>query len=345
MKILIAGYYGFGNLGDELILSSVLSQLKARYPGSMMTVLSANPPQTEDIHSVKAVPRWSPFSAIRQLWANDCFILGGGGLIQNRTSHRSLIYYMGLILLARVMDCPVILYAMGVEHLEGRFARWLVKMALDSDNVKITVRDDASKHILLGLGLPESHVFVTADPVFARFASAPAKERYSFQPYSILLIPRFPCPPTGRRVFSLISHILREEKGLSVQGLLFQPKAEQPYLANFNGASILSEEDFIWGLSFEQMASEVGKFDWVVSARFHGCVLAALAGRPFIGVGDPEKVGRLCDALKMPFLPWNADDATIRAVMEKAIRKSLSVETGALQHWRDASLRTASFLG
>jgi polysaccharide pyruvyl transferase WcaK-like protein len=271
--------------------------------------------------------------------------LGGGGLIQNHTSHRSLLYYMGLIFLSRVSDCPVILYAMGVEQLQGRFARTLVKWALDSQNVKITVRDDASKNILLQLGLADSHVFVTADPVFARFATAPAKERYALQPYSILLIPRFPCPPAGRRVFSLISHILREEKGLSVHGLLFQPKTEQPYLSTFNGAAILSEEDFIWGLTFEQMASEVGKFDWVVSARFHGCVLAALAGRPFVGVGDPEKVGRLCDALKMPFIPWSADDATIRAVMEKASRKSLPVEADALQRWRDASLRTASFLG
>ena len=345
MKILIAGYYGFGNLGDELILSSVLAQLKGRYPGATMTVLSANPPQTEDIHRVKAVPRWSPLSVIRQLWRNDCFILGGGGLIQNQTSHRSLLYYMGLIFLARMMDCPVILYAMGVERLSGRFARSLVKWALSSQNVKITVRDEASKNILLQLGLPDSHVFVTADPVFARFAATASKERYAFQPYSILLIPRFPCPPSGRRVFALVSHILREEKGLAVHGLLFQPKTEQPYLHSFNGAAILSEEDFIWGLTFEQMASEVGKFDWVVSARFHGCVLAALAGRPFVGVGDPEKVGRLCDALKMPFLPWDADDATIRSVMEKAIRKSLPVEVDALQRWHDASLRTASFLG
>jgi polysaccharide pyruvyl transferase CsaB len=345
MKILIAGYYGFGNLGDELILSSVLAQLKARYPGSAMTVLSANPAQTADIHQVKAVPRWSPFAMIRQLWANDCFILGGGGLIQNQTSHRSLLYYMGLIWIARALDCPVILYAMGVERLHGRFARWFVKMSLSSENVKITVRDEASKKILTHLGLPEAHVFVTADPVFARFNPTAPKERYAFQPYSILLIPRFPCPPEGRRIFSLISHILREEKGLAVQGLLFQPKSEQPYLNNFNGANILSQEDFIWGLNFEQMASEVGKFDWVVSARFHGCVLAALAGRPFIGVGDPEKVGRLCDALKMPFLPWNTDDATTRAVIEKAIRKSLPVETDALQRWHEASLRTASFLG
>jgi polysaccharide pyruvyl transferase WcaK-like protein len=252
---------------------------------------------------------------------------------------------MGLIVLARAMDCPVILYALGVERLRGTFARALVKLALSSHNVKITVRDEASKQTLTQLGLPEAHIFVTADPVFARFAPAAPKERYAFQPYSVLLIPRFPCPPSGQRLFSVVSHVLREEKGLAVQGLLFQPKTEQAFLDNFNGATILSQEDFIWGLTFEQMAVEVGKFDWVVSARFHGCVLAALAGRPFIGVGDMEKVGRLCEALKMPYLPWNSDDATIRSVVEKAIRKTLPIETDALQRWRDASLRTANFLG
>jgi polysaccharide pyruvyl transferase CsaB len=344
MRILIAGYYGFGNLGDELILSSILSQLRGRYSNPEVTVLSANPSETETYHRIHAVSRWNVFSVLAALWRHDFLILGGGGLLQNKTSDRSLIYYLSLIAFARVMQCPVVLFAMGVESIEGSFLRSVTRFLLNGSDVKITVRDEVSKQILVEIGVPAPSIHITADPVFTHASSGVRRERYGFQGASALLIPRFPCPASGRRLFAIAGRILREEKKMKVSGLLFQPQAELPHLQKFNGEMILSDQDFLTGFSLDETAAEVGKYDWILSARFHGLVLAALAGRPFIGVGDPNKVGRLCRTMKMPFLKWDASEEEIKAAIEKIALKSVDARTVFVEQLGISALQTADYL-
>lgn len=146
-------------------------------------------------------------------------------------------------------------------------------------------------------------------------------------------------------MFAVIARILREEKKMQVSGLLFQPKTELAYLQSYNGEPILSEDDFLGEVPLEEIAQRVARFDWVVSARFHGLVLAALAGRPFIGVGDPHKVGRLCDTLKMPFLPWGSTEAAIHAAIEKLALKTASASTAQVDRLRAAASHTANHFG
>jgi polysaccharide pyruvyl transferase WcaK-like protein len=280
-----------------------------------------------------------------QIWKNDFMILGGGGLLQNKTSPRSLLYYLGLVGLARILQSPVVLYAMGVETINGKFSQWLTKMILTSPSVTITVRDAASKEILMGLGVPVASIHLTADPVFSRRPQQVPRERYAMTSTgSALLIPRFPCPPAGRTLFAIPARILRDEKKMKVKGLLFEPKTELPFLQQYSGHPILSEDDFFPGLSLDDMTQRVGEFDWIVSARFHGLVLAALAGKPFIGVGDPHKVGRICDFLKMPFLPWDADEVAIERAIETIARKNTPVPSHMVEQLCEAALQTANHL-
>src|SRR5438105_835314 len=126
MNILIAGYYGFGNVGDELILSSILMEIGKRYPSSRITVLSADPERTHRFHGVSSVRRWSPLAVVRAIWKADVLVVGGGGLLQDQTSSRSLAYYLGLVALARLLVCPVVFYALGVESVGWSFWRPVV---------------------------------------------------------------------------------------------------------------------------------------------------------------------------------------------------------------------------
>ena len=342
MKILIAGYYGFGNLGDELILSAVISHLNGRYKAPEITVLSVDPADTIRTHQVRAISRWNLWNVFKEIWRNDFLVLGGGGLLQNKTSQRSLLYYLGLVAMARAVHCPVVLYAMGVETLEGGWARKLTWFLLSGPRVIITVRDEASKQILSEIGVPPKRVHVTADPVFTRTPSSGPRERYAGGAATALLIPRFPCPPQGRTMFAILARILRDEKKMQVSGALFQPILEMAHLKSYTGEQILPEGDFALDFSIDDMVERVAAHDWVISARFHGLVLAALAGRPFIGIGDPHKVGRLCDMLKMPFLPWGSSENAIQAAVHKLALKTLASPAVQIERLRDAALQTAN---
>ncbi|TAK34321.1 MAG: glycosyltransferase [Chloroflexota bacterium] len=82
-KVLIAGYHGFGNTGDETILTAMLQSLRASEPTLELVVVSGSPEMTAARHSVRSV-LWTDLPAIVAA-AEECdlVILGGGGIFQN----------------------------------------------------------------------------------------------------------------------------------------------------------------------------------------------------------------------------------------------------------------------
>src|SRR2546428_345423 len=55
MRIVVSGYYGFGNGGDEAVLEAIVGALRARLPQAQLVVLSAAPDQTRLLHGVAGV--------------------------------------------------------------------------------------------------------------------------------------------------------------------------------------------------------------------------------------------------------------------------------------------------
>ena len=243
----------------------------------------------------------------------DLFVLGGGGLLQDKTSSRSLVYYLALIAAARLSLCEVVLYALGVESITNRFWCWALPFILAGRRVTLSVRDSESKEILESIGVKSKPIHVTGDPVFLHELKAPAAVVLPNRTPSALIIPRFPSAPGGRLLYRRIASVLSREYGLRVQWLLFQFPVEWKYIS-----SLVPEESVLWfdihssKEALENLVQTVAQFDYVVSARFHGLVLASLAGRPFMGVGDVNKVGRLCHRMDMPFLDWGAGEREIQ---------------------------------
>ena len=138
-KIVVSGYYGSKNAGDEAMLAAMIEVLSELDPKLHITVISADPADTERRHGVKAIP-WLGIGAI---WAAirdaDLVISGDGSLLQNVTSGRSLYYYLSVIFLARLLSKPVMLYAQGIGPVCGSFPRWLMT-AVSQKVSRITVR-------------------------------------------------------------------------------------------------------------------------------------------------------------------------------------------------------------
>lgn len=172
MKIVISGYYGFGNAGDEAILEAMVRDLRALAPGARLVVLSADPAATAARCGVEAVPRMHLPSVLGALRGADLFISGGGSLLQDATSWRSVPYYAGLMRLARWMGVPVFVYAQGIGPLRRSWLRRLAARALNGA-AEVTVRDRLSYEMLLELGVDPAAVTITADPVFALAPGVP----------------------------------------------------------------------------------------------------------------------------------------------------------------------------
>lgn len=166
-QITVSGYYGCGNAGDEAVLAGIRASFERVAPGRVRLVaLSQNPVETTCLHSIPASYRMSVASLQATLEKTDLLLSGGGSLLQDTTSVRSLLYYLFVCRQARHNHVPYMFYAQGLGPLHRSMSRFLVKRVANHA-AGITVRDQASAELLAEIGVTVPPIEVTADPAFA----------------------------------------------------------------------------------------------------------------------------------------------------------------------------------
>ncbi|MFW6274022.1 MAG: polysaccharide pyruvyl transferase CsaB [Halanaerobium sp.] len=166
-KIVISGYYGFENLGDEAVLAGIISLLKKKNKKLKLTVLSASPEETAERYGVNAVSRNSLIQISHAFAEADLFISGGGSLLQDVTGSLSVPYYLAIFWLAKMQGLKTAYYAQGVGPLKKRWSRWLTAFSLNRFDF-LGVRDQGSKELLKKIGV-KKEINLTVDPVFALY--------------------------------------------------------------------------------------------------------------------------------------------------------------------------------
>ena len=163
--VVICGAYGHGNAGDEAILKSIADELKTLDPDMRITVVSKNAKHTRSVHGLNAVRRSSFIKLRRELRRSKLFISGGGSLIQDVTSRRSLWFYLHTIRLAKKCGCKVQMYGCGMGPLnypaDNLYAAHVIEKNVDI----ITLRDPASLNLLGALAINKPRVGIAGDPV------------------------------------------------------------------------------------------------------------------------------------------------------------------------------------
>ena len=154
--VTLLGYYGFGNLGDELLALSAISQLeKSGIPRDKIMVLTASPDYYSKL-GVGFVNRWNLPKVWSVLRESETLLLGGGGIFQNATSLRSCFYYWSIMEMASVAGAVPWAVSQSIGPFYGKWSRILAKSALSKCKV-LEVRDEYSKIVSNELGL-ESEV-------------------------------------------------------------------------------------------------------------------------------------------------------------------------------------------
>lgn len=158
-KICISGYYGFKNFGDEAILSVLVNHFKTHD----ITVFSSDPEYTSKTYQVNSVKSFDIKKVVEKIKTCDVLISGGGSLLQDVTSLKSLVYYITVIALAILFNKKVIIFAQGIGPINNKFAQIVVKNLLKLCNL-VTVRDEKSLFLLNQWGI---NAKLLCDPIYS----------------------------------------------------------------------------------------------------------------------------------------------------------------------------------
>lgn len=326
--VLVCGAYGRDNAGDDAILEGILREIRAVDPDRPVTVLSRSPRQTRRTCGVFSVYTFNPFGFFRAARRAALFISGGGNLIQNVTSTRSLWYYLFTIAWARRLGARVLMYGCGVGPLAGRVSRRLAARVMDRHVEAVTLREDSARADLDRLGVTRPKVILSADPALTLDAAPPERVdslllTQGVPPegeYIAFALRRWPGFEARASVFAEAADYARDAYGLTP---LFIPIEKRGDIeAARMAASLVKGPCHL--LSHTGPAGDVigllGRCRTVVAMRLHALIFASGQGIPLVGVAYDDKVAAFLKYMGQElFTSFDGVDADgLKALIDRA---------------------------
>lgn len=306
-KVLVSGYIGFNNFGDEAIFYSLSSHLKEL--GFDVSALCANKEIVEEKYDVKTYHYKKPIEIFKAI--SNCHILisGGGSLLQNKTSNFSLFYYLFIILLAKILRKKVIIFAQGIEPILGEFPTKITKKILKLADY-ITVRDENSKNLLNSW---EINSTLVSDPAYSLVQDKPLN---NFKNDLIVQLRNF--KGIDEKFIKTLAFSIAKKYNGKVSVFSFQDEIDEKICLDFIEELKKHSIDakYISAKSIQETIGIIDAAQFVISTRLHGLIISnALKSKTF-GICYDNKIKTLVNEL-------NIENININYYTEKEIDDKL----------------------
>ncbi len=295
-KLLLAGYYGFGNLGDEAILEMTLNQIFEITGRENITVLSGSKITTSKKYNVNTIDRYNVFSILNALMHSNVLIFGGGSLLQDVTSNRSIYYYLFLIRLAKLMNNKVVMLSQGIGPIVNKKSIKAVKNTLSLVDY-ITVRDKYSKEFLEALGVYEKKIFLSTDPVIDIRKNEPVKHEKQSVKKVCFSLRNWKDSDVSIKISEVAEKLI--DSGIECHFIPFYYK-EDLLLINeveeiLGSKAVYYKKRLTTGDAFDIIKT----MDVMVGVRLHSLIFAAAANVPIVAVSYDQKVDNFVNSVNM----------------------------------------------
>ncbi|GAJ04798.1 unnamed protein product, partial [marine sediment metagenome] len=257
---------------------------------------------TSQTYQVKAINRLHLIDIMCCLRDTDLFISGGGGLLQDSTGKGwSILYYLGLILIAKIIKVPVMIYAQGIGPVNKQINKKLIKWILNKVDL-ITVRDNPSKELLENLGVAKPSIYVNSDPVFL-LKKKNINNVINSHPFIRGLINSDSRPLIGisvreykgngldsKRIFAQAADYLIENYKAKI--IFFPFKFDEDVHISKEIVSLMKNKAEVLKIKLEpeELLSVLSRLSLVVGVRLHSIIFSSMANIPFIAFNYDPKV-------------------------------------------------------
>jgi len=379
--LLISGYYGFGNTGDEAILSGMIQQIKEKIPYCNFVVVSGNPEETKRMHSVDAISRIDFPRISQEIDKSDLVIVGGGGLFQDhhKIEISSIFTQPGLgiasyaivPLMASMHLKPVMFYSQGFGPLFSKESKIFVSYVCDFADI-ITVRDLPSKELLEDLGVNPEKIILTIDPALGLIPASKERVKEIFKQENIDLDNKeIVCVSVRQWIDKSLEEKYIDHIARALQNFLDSHDAHLIFLPfqvyNEHNNDIEVETKIIEKLNDKsrcntiskvydprEMAGIIAEADLVIGMRYHSMIFAALSNIPVVALSYDPKVTNLMKDLDLEEFCmdiFSKDIGLLKKIIENAwknrteIKKRLDISLGVLKTRNYDPSIVHSFLG
>ena len=311
-NIVISGYYGFDNFGDETVLKILTEHLC----DENVTVISSNPAKTVLKYKVNSIKTFDFPKIIDFIKNSDIFISGGGSLLQDVTSLRSLLYYIFLIKIALFFKKKVVIFAQGIGPLNSPVSRFLVKNTLKKCEI-VTVRDEKSLFLLRGWGISKTDL--VCDPLFALPCT-----------HTVTMKNKIGVQLRGFKTLSddflsnLAHHIVKNFPDKSVDLFSFQDELDLKVCEKFEKMLKTYNPEIncqiYKSMEYQEYVQHFAELEYMIAMRFHACILALKCGIKTMAISYDDKVQKLADEAGIPCMSLiNPQDPEILFSMLKSL--------------------------
>lgn len=312
MRLVLSGYYGFYNVGDEAILQSIIQALQKEAPTLELVVLSNDPDYTRKMYGVEAVNRWDLKAIYQEIKKSDGLISGGGSLLQDKTSMKSILYYTAIMHLARLLKKPYYIYAQGIGPITQKQNRLLVKWHV-SKAAYISVRDEDSFLYLKEIGIKKD-IELVPDPVLACQLEQTSDwlQKHAVQGKVIAVSVRYwdATEDYMRKLAETLKKCKRE--GYHILFIPMHGPFDQS--ASRDIINLMGEEAHMlpYKMDIHEKISILSQCSLLIGMRLHALILAAVANTPMIGISYDPKIDSFLQQVNQPIIgnvdgDWTAD--------------------------------------
>lgn len=309
MHVVLSGYYGFDNVGDEAILFSIIEALREVKPNITITVLSNNPQSTEQTYNVRAINRWKLTEVIGAIRESDGLISGGGSLLQDQTGIRSIPYYAGIMKIAQMLGKPVFMYAQGIGPVRQFIGKMVTKMVVNKVN-HVTVRDTDSKQLLENIGIKRP-ISIVPDPVLGldgqQFGNKWVKDVGVTGEFLSVSVRHW---STNTSFMEKIAKTLDMLVGQGYEIVFVPMHGTHDEEASMETKSFMKENSYVapGDLSIQEKISIIGESKLLIGIRLHSLIFAAITYTPFVALSYDPKIDSFASIVDQPVAGHIAKD-------------------------------------
>lgn len=305
--ISLSGYYGFNNCGDDALLHAIINDLKEAKPNIRINVFSANPKKTRQDYAVDSSFRFNFCSLTKVLKKTKMLVNGGGSLIQDATSSRSLRYYTHIMKKAHSLGCKVFVYANGIGPVSDKNLERAGESLRLCDG--ITLREPASLSELSRLRVPCENVTVTADPAITLKGCSPKRAHQILSEIGISAGRKILCVSVrdwsnnDSSLFLSLAHILDEKAEKHDADVLFVPMKMPDDLKASNKVASLMKKAYVCDkdLAYDDLIGIISQSHIVIGMRLHTLIFSVGAAIPTVGIIYDPKIDGFLDYVDVKY--------------------------------------------